>query len=90
MQFFTYLGSISCIGLYFFDGGNVVYGISCAVLASIGYAGALVFYNSFLPEIATADMMDKVSARGFSMGYVGSVILLIINLVIINKHDFHF
>lgn len=87
MQFFTYLGAISCIGLYFFNGSNVVYGISCAVLASIGYAGALVFYNSFLPEIATADMMDKISARGFSMGYIGSVILLVINLVIINKHE---
>jgi MFS transporter, UMF1 family len=87
MQFFTYLGSLSCIGLYFFDGGNVVYGISCAVLASIGYAGALVFYNSFLPEIVTPDLMDKVSARGFSMGYIGSVILLIINLVVINQHE---
>jgi MFS transporter, UMF1 family len=87
MQFFTYLGSLSCIGLYFFRGDNLVYGITCAVLASIGYAGALVFYNSFLPQITTTDNMDRVSAKGFSMGYLGSVILLVVNLVIINQYE---
>ncbi|MEZ4826960.1 MAG: MFS transporter [Bacteroidia bacterium] len=83
MQFFTYLGSLACIGLYFFNGSNVEYGIICAILASVGYAGSLVFYNGFLPEVATGDIMDRVSARGFSMGYLGSVILLVINLVLI-------
>jgi UMF1 family MFS transporter len=82
MQIFTYLGSFSCIGLYFFNGANVEYGIVCAVLASVGYAGSLVFYNGFLPEIASPDRMDRISAMGFAMGYVGSVILLIINLVL--------
>ena len=53
MQFFTYLGSLSCIGLYFFTGENIEYGIACSVLASIGYAGSLVFYNGFLPEVAS-------------------------------------
>lgn len=88
MRVFTYLGSLACIGLYFFTGDNIEYGIICAVLASIGYAGSLVFYNGFLPEVATIDMMDKVSARGFSMGYAGSVILLIVNLVLYMKYDF--
>lgn len=87
MQFFTYLGSAACIGLYFFTGENVEYGIICAILASIGFAGSLVFYNAFLPEIATEDIMDRVSARGFAMGYIGSVILLIINLVLYMKSD---
>lgn len=82
MKFFTYLGSISCMGLYFFDGSNVEYGLMCSVLASIGFAGSLVFYNGFLPEVATQDKMDKVSAFGFSLGYIGSVILLIVNLII--------
>lgn len=80
MQLFTYLGSFSCIGLYFFTGPNVEYGIICSVLASVGYAGSLVFYNGFLPEVATPDRMDSVSARGFSFGYVGSVLLLIVIL----------
>lgn len=83
MQFFTYLGAASCMGLYFFDGPNIEYGIMCSVLASVGYAGSLVFYNGFLPEIATPDRMDSVSARGFTFGYIGSVILLIINLLFI-------
>ena len=87
MQFFTYLGSLSCIGLYFFTGENVEYGIACSVLACIGFAGSLVFYNAFLPEVATEDKMDKVSARGFAMGYIGSVILLIINLLIYKKFE---
>lgn len=87
MQFFTYLGSLSCIGLYFFTGENVEFGIMCTVLASVGFAGSLVFYNAFLPEIATGDKMDRVSARGFAMGYAGSVILLIVNLVMFMKYE---
>jgi UMF1 family MFS transporter len=87
MQFFTYLGSLSCISLYFFTGENVEFGILCAVLASVGFAGSLVFYNAFLPEVATEDKMDRVSARGFAMGYAGSVILLIINLLIYMKPE---
>jgi UMF1 family MFS transporter len=85
MQFFTYLGAASCIGLYFFDGPNIEYGIMCSVLASVGYAGSLVFYNGFLPEVTTADRMDSVSARGFTFGYIGSVILLMICLAMIMK-----
>ncbi len=87
MQFFTYLGSISCISLYFFTGENVEFGIICAVTASIGFAGSLVFYNAFLPEVATESKMDKVSARGFAMGYIGSVVLLVINLVLYMKAE---
>lgn len=83
MQFFTYLGSLACVGLYFFYGHNIEWGIACAVVASLGYAGSLVFYNGFLPEIATPDRMDKISARGFSFGYVGSIILLLLNLFLI-------
>jgi UMF1 family MFS transporter len=87
MQFFTYLGSLSCISLYFFTGENIEFGILCAVLASVGFAGSLVFYNAFLPEVATEDKMDRVSARGFAMGYAGSVILLIANLVLYMKYE---
>ena len=87
MQFFTYLGSLSCIGLYFFTGENVEYGIACSIMASIGYAGSLVFYNGFLPEVASNDKMDNVSAKGFSMGYIGSVILLIANLFLYQKYE---
>ena len=87
MQFFTYLGSLSCIGLYFFTGENIEFGIACTIFASIGFAGSLVFYNAFLPEVATEEKMDRVSARGFAMGYAGSIILLVINLVLYMKAD---
>jgi len=87
MKFFTYLGSLACMSLFFFNGDNVEYGIICAITASIGYAGSLVFYNGFLPEIATTDRMDNISAKGFAMGYIGSVILLIINLVLLLKPE---
>ncbi len=85
MMFFTYLGGIACISLFFFRGENVEFGIMCSVLASIGYSGALVFYNAFLPEIASKEKSDMVSARGYAMGYIGSVILLIINLIMLGN-----
>ncbi len=84
MRFFTYLGSAACVGLYFFEGSNIELGIMLAITASIGYASSVVFYNAFLPEIATEDKMDSVSARGFSMGYIGSVLLLILSLVMVS------
>lgn len=83
MKFFAYLGSLACVGLFFFDGDNLEFGIICAVLASIGYAGSIVFYNAFLPEIATEKEFDFLSAKGFSLGYIGSVILLVVNLAMI-------
>lgn len=83
LKAFAYLGSLACAGLFFFNGGNLEYGILMVILASIGYSGSLVFYDAYLPEIATADQYDRLSARGYSFGYVGSVILLIFNLVMI-------
>lgn len=85
MKFFTYLGGVSCILLFFFTGKNVEWAIICSIFASIGYTGSLVFYNSFLPIIATPDRHDLISAKGFSLGYVGSIILLVINLVCISN-----
>ena len=56
-------------------------------LASIGFSGSLVFYNAYLPEIATPDLHDKVSAKGFALGYIGSSLLLIISLVLIQVFE---
>ena len=84
MKFFVWMGSLSCIGLFFFDDVTVLWwGILCSILASIGYSGSLVFYDAFLPEIVTEDRYDATSARGYSMGYYGSVILMIICLMLI-------
>jgi len=85
MQAFVWLGSIACGLLFFFTGENTSFGITCFMLASIGYAGSLVFYNAYLPAIATPDRFDRISARGYAMGYIGSVLLLIANLLVIQK-----
>ncbi|QDH77572.1 MFS transporter [Echinicola soli] len=87
MKIFATIGSLSCMGLFFFDGSNLELGIIFSVLASIGYAGSIVFYNAFLPEISDFEEYDILSARGFALGYIGSVILLIINLVMIQKPE---
>jgi UMF1 family MFS transporter len=87
MKFFAYLGGLSCILLFFFNGYNIELGIIFSILASAGFAGSLVFYNAYLPVIATPDKYDFVSARGFSLGYLGSVLLLIFNLVMITYPD---
>ena len=77
LQFFCYLGALSCIGLYWFTADNVLFGISCFFFGLIGFWGSLVFYNSYLPDIASIAQQDRLSAKGFSMGYIGSVILLL-------------
>mgnify|MGYP003603791248 FL=1 len=84
LQFFCYLGATSCMGLAMFTGmGTVWLGLLFSVTASVGFWGSLVFYNSFLPDIATPDKQDALSARGYVYGYIGSVILVIICLVLI-------
>lgn len=87
MQIFTIIGSLSCMGLYFFSGDTLWPGIVFPATAVIGFAGSLVYYNSFLPIIATADKHDQISARGFMFGYAGSMLLLIINLITIMKPE---
>jgi len=83
MQLFCYLGSLACCGLYFFDSSTLEMGIIFFVLAAIGYCGSLVFYNAYLPEIALEHERDRVSAKGFSYGYIGSVILQLICFVFV-------
>jgi UMF1 family MFS transporter len=78
MMFFTLLGSIACCGLYFFTPDTLEVSVILFALAAIGYSGGFVFYNSYLPEIATLDMQDSVSAKGFTFGYIGSVLLQLI------------
>lgn len=84
LKFFCYLGSFSCIGLAWFTDINTVYiGLLFSVLASVGYWGSLVFYNSFLPDIASNEKQDALSAKGFVLGYIGSVLLVLLCLVLI-------
>jgi UMF1 family MFS transporter len=83
MQFFCYVGAASCIGLYWFTKENIVFGMCCFYFGLVGFWGSLVFYNSYLSDIAYTEQHDKLSAKGFSLGYIGSVILLVICLYLI-------
>src|SRR5690554_241693 len=87
MQFFCYLGALSSISLFWFDPAHIEWGMLSIFLASVGFWNSLVFYNAFLPEIAEPKDHDNISARGFSMGYFGSMILLVICLAIIKLTD---
>jgi UMF1 family MFS transporter len=85
MRAFTWIGAVSCGVLYFFDQQHIELGIIAFILGTVGYGGSIVFYNSFLPVIAEPEDQDKISARGYSMGYLGGVILLLFNLLMIMK-----
>lgn len=89
MRFFCYLGALSCSLMFFFDKNNVTLGLVCFMFAGIGFYGSQVFYNSYLPEIAAEKDMDRISAKGFTMGYIGSVLLQIVGfgLVVVMKED---
>lgn len=87
LQFFCYLGALSCIGLFWFSLEFLWFGLLCYFLALIGFWGSLVFYNSYLPDIAYPDQQDQVSAKGFSLGYIGSVILLVVCLIMILNYE---
>ena len=84
MKFFCWLGALSVMSMYFFEDLNTAWiGIVCTILASIGFWSSIVFYNSYLPEVAHPEQQDAISAKGFIYGYIGSIILLIFCLAMI-------
>ncbi|MBK7477680.1 MAG: MFS transporter [Haliscomenobacter sp.] len=83
MKFFCYVGALACMSLFFFTGPNLALGLAALMLATIGYSGSIVFYNSFLPAIASEARQDQVSARGYAYGYIGASTLLLLNLAAI-------
>ncbi|WP_431136582.1 MFS transporter [Psychroserpens mesophilus] len=87
MKFFCYVGGAGCIGLYWFSIEHIHLSLLFYFMGLIGYWGSLVFYNSYLPDIAFPEQQDSISAKGFSMGYIGSVLLLILNLVMVMSQE---
>ena len=87
LRFFMTMGSIACSAMFFFDKSNLWLGILCMIFACIGSWAGLVFYNSYLPEIAAPEDRDRISAKGFAYGYVGSVLLQLVSFVLILKND---
>lgn len=87
MRAFTLIGATACGALFFFDKNHIELGVIAFALGTLGYGGSIVFYNSFLPVIAEPEDQDRISARGYSMGYLGGVVLLLFNLLMIMKPD---
>lgn len=83
---FTWLGSLACFGLFFFQMKTFEFGMICFGLASVGYCGGFVFYNSYLPQIATVDKQDAVSAKGFIYGFAGSIVVQVLCFVFVLGH----
>lgn len=83
MKFFCYMGALSCMGLYWFSLEHIYISLLFYFLGLLGFWGSLVFYNSYLPDIAFVEQQDAISAKGYSLGYIGSVIVLIVNLAMI-------
>jgi UMF1 family MFS transporter len=87
LRFFMLMGSVACALLYFYDQSNLGFGVVCMIVAGIGYWASIVFYNAYLPEIAAIEDRDRISAQGFSMGYIGSVLLQIISFILILQNN---
>jgi UMF1 family MFS transporter len=87
LRFFCTMGSLACASLYFFDSNHIMGGLFSVIIACVGFWGSLVFYNSYLPEIASPADRDRISAKGFMMGYIGSVLLQIICFVFVLKPE---
>jgi UMF1 family MFS transporter len=87
MKFFCYLGSAACVAMIFFTKEHIALGLICSMIATIGYCGSIVFYNAYLPEIADEKDQDQVSAKGFALGYIGSVLQMILCLAFIMLND---
>jgi len=85
MKLFCYLGAISCIGHYWFSLEHIYYSLICYFFGLVGFWVSMAFYNSYLPDVANYDQQDAISAKGFSLGYIGSVILLLFNLAMVMK-----
>jgi MFS transporter, UMF1 family len=85
LKTFCYIGAVACMGLYWFDKEHIYFSLFCYLLGLIGFWGSLVFYNSYLPDIAYPEQQDSISAKGYSMGYIGSVILLVVVLAVIKS-----
>ncbi len=87
MRFFTYMGAVGCSTLFFFDTDTLGLGVVAFMLAAMGYVGSLVFYNAYLPEIAAPEDRDRISARGFSFGYIGSVLMQFAGFALVSLMD---
>ena len=85
---YTYL-CIAAVALFTtIEPGMVLRGFTLAVLANIGFEGALVYYNAYLPDLAPRGREGSISALGCGVGYIGSIIGLVVALPLVSRERF--
>ncbi len=85
---YTYL-CIAAVALFTtIEPGMVLWGFTLAVLANIGFEGALVYYNAYLPDLAPRGREGSISALGYGVGYIGSIIGLVVALPLVSRERF--
>jgi UMF1 family MFS transporter len=87
LLFFAYTGSLFTLLLYFSEAGDVWSTLVFFLISEVCFISANVFYDAFLPHIATDDKMDMVSGMGFSYGYVGGGLQLALAFGLVAAHD---
>ncbi len=85
MVFFCYAGSAATCLLYFVAGDRYLAGGLLLIVANLCFGASLVLYNAFLNDITTPDQRDKVSSRGYALGYLGGGVLLLANLALLQS-----
>jgi MFS transporter, UMF1 family len=87
MAIFCYIGVVASSLLFFVSGESYLMGGLLLIISNMSFAAANVFYNAFLIDITTEDQRDKVSSYGYGMGYIGGVVMLVMNLLVINNAE---
>jgi UMF1 family MFS transporter len=80
MQIFATIGALATIAMFFITGNLWWLGGVLFIIANLAFGAAIVFYNAYLPDIASEEERDRTSSFGFAMGYIGGGILLALNL----------
>jgi UMF1 family MFS transporter len=84
---FAAIGSVATMTMVVLTDGRFVLGGVLLVVANLAFGMSVVVYNSFLPQISTPDERDRVSSRGWALGYLGGAVLLVLNLVLYLGHE---
>ncbi|MDQ3480460.1 MAG: MFS transporter [Actinomycetota bacterium] len=87
MAGFAWAGSLSAAGMFFVTGSNWQLGAGLLALANVCLGASLVVYDAIFCEIAGPDERDRVSSRGWALGYLGGGLLLSANLAVVTLHD---
>ncbi len=87
MQFFATIGAVATIGLFLVTENLWWLGGLLFIIANLAFGAAVVFYNAYLPDIASEDQRDRVSSFGWALGYLGGGLLLLFNLIFFQMRE---